>query len=164
MVRRIAFFIFLLTFGIGGERVEGAKTESPSPSSKSDSDKESPAASVSTSSDSAAASIQRDLEGILRIHRALETQHRDQILEIQRITEQARIHQQILRNLEIAQRAQKVQQAASIDEAVRRQKLLLIREKTRQNRAFLEGLGPGSSSPPERSLPPSGEKRKKNFG
>lgn len=91
--------------------------------------------------DPAVAEIHRELEEIIRVHQTLQIQYRGQIREIQRITDQARAHQRLLRDLEAVRLVQQqVQAVKGLDELVRLEKIRLIREQTRQNRTLLEGI------------------------
>ena len=83
--------------------------------------------------------IQKELEEIVQIHRSLQAQHRAQVAEIQRITEQAKAHQKLLQNLSPAPGGEEAP-AEDMDEAVRRQKILLIKEQARENREAHEEI------------------------
>lgn len=86
------------------------------------------------------AEIQQELQNIMQIHRALQVQHLNQVREIQRITEQAKVHQELLKNLAIPPPGLKKPPAVDIEETLRLQKIRLIQEQTKKNRALLESL------------------------
>lgn len=81
--------------------------------------------------------IQRDLENILQIHRNLEVQKFKQIREITQITEQARIHQQLLKDLALTRQ---VGPARTTEEAIRLQKIQLIQKQAQKNQAVMKKI------------------------
>lgn len=83
--------------------------------------------------------IQRELQKILEIHRTLQIQHQDQIREIQRITEQARAHQKLLKTLE-ASRVARTTAPVDLDDFVRLEKIRLIEKEAQKNRASIEEM------------------------
>ena len=107
--------------------------------------------------------IQKELQQIVQIHRSLQAQHQAEIAEIQRITEQAKAHQKLLMKLSTAPPSPTAQ-TRDIDEVIRLQKIRLIQEQARKNRAALEeiqkqkageeGSGESSGEPGEEKAPP----------
>jgi hypothetical protein len=88
--------------------------------------------------------VQRELQEIVRIHQALQAQHVTQIREIQRIMEQARLHQQLLKDLAPARAAGGVPvtpATRNVDELIRLQKIQLIQQQAAENRSRLEEIG-----------------------
>lgn len=90
--------------------------------------------------DPAIAEIQKDLREILRVHQLIQKQYREEVREIQRITEQAQAHQKLLQELEAARQIQKVQAGMSPEEFIRLEKIRLIQEETRRNRTMIEEI------------------------
>ena len=82
--------------------------------------------------------IQRELQKILQVQRSLQYQHYNQIREIERITVQARAHQKLLETLETSRAARP--ETRDLDELLRREKIRLIDEETKKNRAALEEI------------------------
>lgn len=119
------------------------------------------------------AEVQQELQNIVQIHKSLQYQHYNQIQEIQRITEQARAHQQLLKSLSASHTPATTPQGISVEEVLRREKIRLIQEQARQNRAVLEGLQKkaaeegqarekeGEKKKEEKKSLPPGEKPKK---
>jgi hypothetical protein len=120
------------------------------------------------------AEIQQELQNIAQIHRSLQYQHYNQIQEIQRITEQARAHQQLLKNLSTSRTSATTTYGIDLEEVLRREKIRLIQEQAHQNRAVLEGLQKKAveeeqtegkkkvgKKKEEKKNPPPGEKPKK---
>lgn len=88
--------------------------------------------------DTSVVETQRQLEDIIRTHQILQMEQQTQLREIQRITEQARIHQKILNELKTA--GQAGGGGTTVEEAIRVQKVALIQEETRKNRLRLRRL------------------------
>lgn len=87
------------------------------------------------------AEIQKELQEIVQIHRSLQQQHRAQMAEIQRITAEAKAHQALLKNLAVSQKKVSASpSAADVEESIRIEKLRLIQEKARENRAAIEEI------------------------
>jgi len=84
--------------------------------------------------------IQNQIQQIIRLNANLKTQYQGQADQIQRITEQARIHQQILNKLETARTVPVNQGGDAGDDFVRQEKIRLIQEETEKNRSFLAQL------------------------
>ncbi len=114
----------------------------------------------------AVADVQRELQEIIKIHQALQAQHVTQIREIQRIMEQARLHQQLLKNLAPA-RAMPTAPAASqapgarnIEDMIRLQKIQLLQQQATQNRTRLEELSKEEKEAKAAATPPQEEAKK----
>lgn len=91
--------------------------------------------------DPAVAEIHQELADIIRVHQSLQVQYRGQVREIQRITDQARAHQKLLKDLETIRHAQEATRAAkTLDDLVRLEKIRLIQEQTHQNRTRLKEI------------------------
>lgn len=91
--------------------------------------------------DTSVVETQRELQDILRIHRTLQVQQQSQLREIQRITEQARIHQKILKDLAAGKEALGIKSnVKTVEETIRLQKIALIEKEARKNRAHLKRL------------------------
>lgn len=91
--------------------------------------------------DTSIAETQRQLQDILQIHQTLQVQQQAQIREIQRITDQARIHQEILKGLEAGKPPGGVEEGANaktIEETIRLQKISLIQKEARKNKIRLK--------------------------
>ena len=91
------------------------------------------------------AEIQQELQNIVQIHQTLQTQQYGQVRELQRIREQTKAHQQILKDLSPAPKIPKtaketVARSPDMEEILRLEKIRLIQEQTRQNKAILEGI------------------------
>lgn len=140
-MKKIPLAVLLLFLGLsftGLDRAEAAKKEKKKPASKKTLVR---AVAVPDYPDPAVAEIHQELDDILRVHQSLQVQYRDQVREIQRITDQARAHQKLLKDLETVRRVQ--QQAASakaLDDLVRLEKIRLIQKQTHQNRTRLEEI------------------------
>lgn len=98
-----------------------------------------PAAPSEAGPNPAIADTYRDLQEVIRIHQLLQAQHKDQLQEIQRITEQARIHQKLLKEMQTARERAAVK-PARVDEILELQKIRLIQQQARENRAYLEKI------------------------
>lgn len=85
--------------------------------------------------------IQRELNEIIRLNESLKTRYATQSQEIQRITEQARIHQQILSRLDSVNHEPPAALAQDTVQAeVGKEKIRLIREEAEKNRNYLNQL------------------------
>ena len=89
--------------------------------------------------------LQSEIAGMLKINETLKPLKQVQAAEIQRITEQAQIHQRILRNL---QTVSPVYQVTDTDRLLRQEKIRLIQEQTLRNRQVLSQIAPAAVSPP----------------
>ena len=94
--------------------------------------------------DTSITQTQRELEDILRIHQILQVQQQAQLREIQRITEQAEVHQKILNDLGRARPVTGTGETGAsemaLEETLRVQKIALIQEQTRENQLRLKRL------------------------
>lgn len=75
---------------------------------------------------------QQQLESIIKIHKNLQTQHQREIEEIQKIMEQARAHQKLLRELSDKSSTSSVSSATpgvDIGEAIRHEKMGVIQKE-----------------------------------
>ena len=84
--------------------------------------------------------IQKELQSIVQIHRSLQLQHQAQIAEIQKITEQAKAHQKLLKSLSVPVPQVPKAPSSNIDEIIRVEKIRLIQEQAFKNRAMLEKI------------------------
>ncbi len=98
---------------------------------------------VATSGQNSVARIQTQIQEMLRVNEGLKRQYRSQAADIQKVMEQAKIHQQILKGLDEL-KDKKVKQPApqvfDAKEVLRQEKIRLIEEQTQMNQAFLKGL------------------------
>ncbi len=92
--------------------------------------------------DPSIAEIQKQLQEILKVHQSLELQRDRELEEIQKIMEQSRIHQQLLKDL--AKPAQ-VKQQPVLEEALRREKIQIIEKEALKNQSKIEELKKKSS-------------------
>lgn len=85
--------------------------------------------------------VQKELQEIVEIQRSIQASHYQQLREIQRITEQARAHQQLLKNLSASYAPVKpTTGGVDTDEALRLEKIRLIQEQAVKNRKALEAV------------------------
>lgn len=96
------------------------------------------------------AETQRELAEILRTHQVLQVQQQAQLKEIQRIRERAQAHQKILNELKPTTQA--TGGGAAVEEAIRAQKIALIQDETRKNRARLRRLQRKGVLSPEEAM------------
>lgn len=140
-------FLFLGLMVAGAGSAETAKAKKKAAAKKAPEavsklpEKEPSKASEPDYPDPAVAEIHQELADIIRVHQSLQLQYRDQVREIQRITDQARAHQKLLKDLETIRHAQEAARTAkTLDDLVRLEKIRLIQEQTRQNRGRLEEI------------------------
>ena len=81
--------------------------------------------------------VQRQLQDIVQIRQSVQMLQQRDIQEIQRITEQAQLHQRILEDLSAAKTPG---QNEAVEEAIRRQKIELIEKQASKNIEILEEL------------------------
>lgn len=149
-MKKISLFVVILIFGFtvfSAPTADAAKKEKKAPDKKTlevrqkPPEKEPSDAAPPDYPDPAMAEIHQELADIIRVHQSLQLQYRDQVREIheiQRITDQARAHQKLLKDLETVRRAQEANRTMkTLDELVRIEKIRLIQEQTRQNRVRL---------------------------
>ena len=137
--------VFFLILGTTAEVAWAEKKESPKTVEKG-----SPS---TTSASQSMEQIQKDLRRIQEIHQTLQREHYEQIREIQKITEQAKAHQKLLKDLEVQRQAAKPLNTFSVEEILRFEKIRLIQEEARQNRAVLEGIQKKASAEPGAKKP-----------
>lgn len=81
--------------------------------------------------------IQKQIHDIIKLNDTLKAQYSDQAAEIQKISEQAKIHQKILQDLEKTKSEMKTTNSESM---IVQEKVKLIRKETETNRKFLNTL------------------------
>ena len=85
--------------------------------------------------------IQKQIQEIISLNASLKTRYHDQVAEIQRISEQAKIHQRILKDYEKARKnAQAPYRTTDAKEILAQEKLRLIAAETQKNRQFIQKL------------------------
>lgn len=78
---------------------------------------------------------QSEIDAIIEMNQTVRSLHKDRIAEIQRIHEQALIHQKLLKDLQAAAKAN-----SDIQNLLRREKVRLIQKETEKNRQLMETL------------------------
>lgn len=91
----------------------------------------------SASVDPDIARIQKQIQEIMKINESLKTNFSGQAAEIQKISDQAKIHGEILKDLDSGK---KIAEDASADKYLNQEKLRLIREETEKNQKYLQEL------------------------
>ncbi len=85
--------------------------------------------------------IRQQISDIIRINEELKMRNQGQIAEIQRISDQARVHQQILASLEATPSGEKKELKSSDAEAILKQeKIRLIGDETEKNHQLMDKL------------------------
>lgn len=82
--------------------------------------------------------VQKQINEIIKVHEQLKSQYQEQAAEIQRITEQAKIHQRILRDLE--EERMKRTDVPDTKEILRQEKIRVIIQETQKNQTYINGL------------------------
>ena len=82
--------------------------------------------------------VQKQIKDIIKVHEQLKLQYQEQASEIQRITEQAKIHQKILKDLE--QERKKIESPVDAKEILRQEKIRMIIQETQKNQSYINGL------------------------
>lgn len=90
--------------------------------------------------------IQTQLTEIIRLNEQLQRQYREQVGDIQKVAEQARIHQKILSDIERNRAAKPGPTTADANAVLEQAKIRMIEEQTRKGAAFIEDLKKGSSA------------------
>ena len=90
--------------------------------------------------------IKKQIHEIIQIDATLKQGRQQQASEIQRIRDQARIHQQILKDLEASSQKRNSVNASDIDEILKQEKIRLIQQQTRQNREMIENVDRGKKT------------------
>ena len=103
--------------------------------------------------DTRIAEIRAQIEGIVKLNESLKARYRDQAAEIQRITEQARIHQRILSDLETARKVRTAVRPVDTTEILEQEKIKLIKQETQKNQNFLQDLEKGRTSESKEGKP-----------
>lgn len=85
--------------------------------------------------------INRQLQNIIKLNENLKMSQSSKAAEIQAIQEQARIHQQLLKNLESTKSSEAVVSRNDVDEVLRQEKIRLIREQTSRSQEIIKSLG-----------------------
>jgi hypothetical protein len=85
------------------------------------------------------AQLQSQIETILQMNETVKPVYQGNAVEMQKISEQALIHQRILKSLD-TQRTASVPQSSDIDEVIRLEKIRLIQEQTLHNRQAVLNL------------------------
>ncbi len=80
--------------------------------------------------------IQKQIQDIIRINENLKYRYQDQAAEIQHITEQARIHEKILENMN----RMKTPGANANEAIIQQEKLRLIQQATQSNQQYIQDL------------------------
>lgn len=84
--------------------------------------------------------VQQEIKAIIKLNDSLKQDYSDQAAQIQKITEQSKIHQKILQNLESAKQQNEEQNLALKEAFIEREKVNLIKRETKKNQAFLKDL------------------------
>ena len=87
-----------------------------------------------------ATDVNQQLQDMIKMNEALKTSQRIQSMELQHIAEQARIHQQILKNLESAKIARNTSVNMDVNEVLRQEKIRLIREQTERSQQVMDSI------------------------
>lgn len=96
--------------------------------------------------------IKSQIQDIIKINESLKSNYSEQAAEIQKISEQARIHQRILKDLETAKAQQKAARAGS-ENFMNDEKIRLIQKETEKNQKFLDTLQSQDVSKNVRPIP-----------
>jgi len=92
--------------------------------------------------------IQEQIKEIIRFNDDLKTKRQDQIREIQRIRDQAHIHQKILDDIKKYQKAKPEIKQSDTDKILQQEKIRVIQNETAKNREFINSLHQGKSTAP----------------
>ena len=98
--------------------------------------------------------IRQQIQDIIKINDEIKGKYNNQSAEIQRISEQAQIHQRILTDLETAKNVKRTYTPTDATEIVRQEKLRLIEDQTKRNKRTMEKIKGNTSKTKE----PSSEK------
>lgn len=90
--------------------------------------------------DPAVADVKAELDEIIRIHNVLEKQQRSNVLEIQKIADQAKIHQKLLQQLDTVRRAESAKRRSGVEEVLRIEKIRQIQKTAEVNKAYLDKI------------------------
>ena len=85
--------------------------------------------------------IRQQISDIIRINEDLKMRNRSQIAEIQRISDQARVHQRILADLEAAPQEAKTEfRSSDVGAILKQEKIRMIGDETEKNRQRIDQL------------------------
>jgi hypothetical protein len=84
--------------------------------------------------------IRQEIQRILDLNKQIRNVHSGGAVQIQRVQEQARIHQQILTEIEASQRSPAVQEAPVKTVLLAQEKMRIIHEDAQRNAKILEAL------------------------
>ena len=84
--------------------------------------------------------VERQLTELIQLNESIRQSQQGQVKSAQRIIEQARIHQRILKDIKTTQSPARNVQPTNADEILKQEKLRLIREQTERNRRIIESL------------------------
>lgn len=84
--------------------------------------------------------LQQQIRDIIRLNETLRAQNQGQIKEIRRISEQTRIHQQILEDIKTAQESKTDFKTTDAEAILAQEKLRLISADTEKSKQYLESL------------------------
>ena len=82
--------------------------------------------------------LQQQIRELMQVHQSIKSQYATQASEIQQISQQAKIHEQMLTNLRKPVDVSATQNTRVVDEIIRQEKLRLIREQTKNNRKLVQ--------------------------
>lgn len=89
--------------------------------------------------------VRQEVQKVLDLNKTIKNIQGDRVLQMQRIQEQARIHQKILDQLEAGKTAKKAQAMPDKDALLAQEKLRIINEETKRNQAVISGAGVSGS-------------------
>ncbi|MBI3306352.1 MAG: hypothetical protein HYZ84_00895 [Candidatus Omnitrophica bacterium] len=96
--------------------------------------------------------IQKEIQEVIKLNEELKSRYKSQAAEIQRISEQARIHQKILQDMNQMPRKVPVIKPQDTEELLKQEKLRVIEQDTEASRKFIEDL---KNAPPDQAAPPA---------
>jgi len=85
--------------------------------------------------------IQKQINGIIKLNESLKVKYQAQASEIQRITEQAKIHRQILENMSKIKGKRASFTSSGTEEVLQQEKVRLIQKTTEENQKYVETIG-----------------------
>lgn len=101
-----------------------------------------PAARIVPSSipDPSVVRIQQQINEIIRLNETLKARNQSQMMEIQRITDQAHIHQKLLEDLQSEPEGKAELKTSDSESILNQEKLRVISDETEKNRRYIEDL------------------------
>ncbi len=84
--------------------------------------------------------IQDQIQNMIKVNEALKVRYANQAAKIQRISEQARIHERILKQLAAVDSRKSARGAMDAQEILKQEKIRLITEQTKRNQEILDNL------------------------